>query len=102
MPMSPGGDPRRIPDLSYEQFVEFHRSHYHPSNSTIFFYGDADLDAELAFVQERFLEKFTQPVEKAAHSGREGGVRAVVRYRTVIQFSRAARPANGPFSPSAR
>ncbi|MGD9946915.1 MAG: insulinase family protein [Desulfobulbus sp.] len=60
-----GGDPRRIPDLSYEQFVEFHRSHYHPSNSTLFFYGDADLEEELAFVQERFLAKFTQPVEKA-------------------------------------
>ncbi|MDD2463119.1 MAG: insulinase family protein [Desulfobulbus sp.] len=60
-----GGDPRRIPDLSYEQFVEFHHSHYHPSNSTIFFYGDADLEEELAFVQERFLGKFEQPVDKA-------------------------------------
>jgi hypothetical protein len=60
-----GGDPRRIPDLSYEQFVEFHRSHYHPSNSTLFFYGDAPLEEELAFVQERFLSKFSQPVDKA-------------------------------------
>lgn len=60
-----GGDPRRIPDLSYEQFVDFHRSHYHPSNATLFFYGDADLLEELAFVQERFLSKFDQPVDKA-------------------------------------
>ena len=60
-----GGDPRRIPDLSYEQFVEFHRSHYHPSNSTLFFYGDADLEQELSFVQERFLSRFDQPVAKA-------------------------------------
>lgn len=60
-----GGDPRRIPDLSYEQFVEFHRSHYHPSNCTLFFYGDASLDEELAFVQERFLARFTEPVAKA-------------------------------------
>jgi len=60
-----GGDPRRIPDLSYEQFVEFHKSHYHPSNSTIFFYGDADLEEELAFVQDRFLSKFEKPVAKA-------------------------------------
>lgn len=29
-----GGDPHRIPDLSYEQFVAFHRSHYHPANAT--------------------------------------------------------------------
>jgi hypothetical protein len=60
-----GGDPRRIPDLSYEQFVEFHRSHYHPSNSTLFFYGNADLEAELAFVQENFLRNFDKPVAKA-------------------------------------
>jgi len=61
-----GGDPRRIPDLSYEQFVEFHRLHYHPSNCTLFFYGDASLDEELAFVQDRFFSRFDQPVAKAA------------------------------------
>jgi len=60
-----GGDPRHIPDLSYEQFVDFHRSHYHPSNSTFFFYGDAPLDQELAFIQEQFLASFPQPVAKA-------------------------------------
>nr|WP_320010782.1 insulinase family protein [uncultured Desulfobulbus sp.] len=60
-----GGDPKRIPDLSYEQFVEFHRSHYHPSNATLFFYGDADLEKELAFVQDRFLAQFDGPVDKA-------------------------------------
>ena len=60
-----GGDPRHIPDLNFEQFVDFHRSHYHPSNSTFFFYGDAPLDQELAFVQENFLANFPQPVTKA-------------------------------------
>lgn len=60
-----GGDPRLIPDLSFEQFVEFHRSHYHPSNSTLFFYGDADLEEELAFVQDRFMSRFELAVDKA-------------------------------------
>jgi Zn-dependent M16 (insulinase) family peptidase len=60
-----GGDPRRIPDLSFEQFVEFHRSHYHPSNCTLFFYGDAPLDQELAFVQQNFLAQYSAPVAKA-------------------------------------
>lgn len=73
-----GGDPRRIPDLSYEQFVDFHRSHYHPSNATLFFYGDADLLEELAFVQERFLSKFDQPVDKARIKEGLGGERAAV------------------------
>lgn len=60
-----GGDPQRIPDLTFEQFVAFHHSHYHPSNSTFFFYGDAPLDQELAFVQENFLAKYPTPVPKA-------------------------------------
>jgi Zn-dependent M16 (insulinase) family peptidase len=60
-----GGDPRRIPDLSYEQFLAFHRSHYHPANSTFFFYGDAPLDEELAYIQEHFLRSYPAPVPKA-------------------------------------
>lgn len=50
-----GGDPACIPDLTYEQFVAFHQKHYHPSNGMLFFYGDADLDEELAAVQDKFL-----------------------------------------------
>jgi hypothetical protein len=53
-----GGDPACIPDLTCEQFAEFHRKHYHPSNGMIFFYGDAELDQELAAVQNGFLSKY--------------------------------------------
>ncbi|RUM35898.1 MAG: peptidase M16 [Desulfobulbus sp.] len=53
-----GGDPAVIPRLSYEQFVDFHRTHYHPSNSVLFFYGDADLDDELAYVQDNFFSQY--------------------------------------------
>ncbi len=60
-----GGDPANIPDLSYEQFVAFHKTHYHPSNATLFFYGDADLDAELSYVQENFLSQYDGPGERA-------------------------------------
>ena len=28
-----GGAPENIPDLSYEEFLDFHRKYYHPSNS---------------------------------------------------------------------
>jgi Zn-dependent M16 (insulinase) family peptidase len=28
-----GGEPKAIPDLTYDQLIEFHRSHYHPSNA---------------------------------------------------------------------
>lgn len=53
-----GGDPQNIPDLSYEQFCEFHRKHYHPSNGFFFVYGDAPLEDELNFLQQRFFSAF--------------------------------------------
>ena len=34
-----GGDPENIPDLTYEEFLNFHKKYYHPSNSIIFLYG---------------------------------------------------------------
>jgi len=37
-----GGDPEQIPTLTYDQFLAFHRTYYHPSNARIFFYGDDD------------------------------------------------------------
>ena len=60
-----GGDPKNIPDLTFAQFVDFHRRFYHPSNAMLFFYGDADLTAELAFVQERFLAEYGEAGAKA-------------------------------------
>ncbi len=42
-----GGIPEEIPSLSYEAFLDFHRRHYHPSNSYVFYYGDIDIEAEL-------------------------------------------------------
>ncbi len=59
-----GGDPKNIPDLSYEQFCAFHKHHYHPSNSTFFLYGDADLDKELEFLQSKFLQNFHQQEDR--------------------------------------
>jgi Zn-dependent M16 (insulinase) family peptidase len=35
-----GGDPRHIPDLTWEQLRAFHAQYYHPSNARMFFYGD--------------------------------------------------------------
>ena len=35
-----GGDPECIPDLSYEQLVDFYNTHYHPSNAIFMTFGD--------------------------------------------------------------
>ncbi len=56
-----GGDPKNIPDLSYEAFCAFHSGHYHPSNALFFLYGDAQLTDELAYLQDRFLAAFPAP-----------------------------------------
>lgn len=60
-----GGDPQNIPDLSYEQFCGFHQKHYHPSNCTLFLYGDAPLEDELNFLQEHFLSRFEDREERS-------------------------------------
>ncbi|MCW8927445.1 MAG: insulinase family protein, partial [Gammaproteobacteria bacterium] len=35
-----GGDPERIPDLTYAQLKAFHARHYHPSNAVFMTFGD--------------------------------------------------------------
>jgi Zn-dependent M16 (insulinase) family peptidase len=52
-----GGSPRAITTLTYEQFVDFHRTYYHPSNAWIFFYGDDDPEARFAHLRE-YLDRF--------------------------------------------
>lgn len=53
-----GGDPDYITDLTYEEFQEFYRVHYHPSNSYIFLYGDMNIEAQLAFLNDEYLSHF--------------------------------------------
>ena len=53
-----GGDPEFIPDLTYEQFLDFHRAYYHPSNSYIYLYGDMDMAEKLDYIDREYLSKF--------------------------------------------
>ena len=39
-----GGDPSCIPNLTYENFLNFHQTYYHPSNSYIYLYGNMDME----------------------------------------------------------
>ena len=54
-----GGDPEHIPDLTYEQFVEFHSTLYHPANSFIYLYGNMDVWEKLLFIHESYLKDFS-------------------------------------------
>ena len=53
-----GGDPDVIPELTYEQFLDFHRKYYHPSNSYIYLYGDMDMEEKLNWLDEMYLSAF--------------------------------------------
>ena len=52
-----GGDPGKIPGLTFEAFGEFHRRHYHPSNARIYFYGDDDPQERLRYL-DTWLSQF--------------------------------------------
>ncbi|KAI3906119.1 hypothetical protein MKW92_023746 [Papaver armeniacum] len=49
-----GGDPQVIPKLTYEEFKDFHRKFYHPSNARIWFYGDDDPTERLRILSVKF------------------------------------------------
>lgn len=53
-----GGDPEFIPELSYEEFLEFHGKYYHPSNSYIYLYGDIDANERLQWLDNEYLSKY--------------------------------------------
>ncbi|MCF0229503.1 MAG: insulinase family protein [Parasporobacterium sp.] len=53
-----GGDPRFIPELSYERFLDFHRKYYHPSNSYIYLYGDMDIEERLSWLDREYLSAY--------------------------------------------
>ena len=53
-----GGDPDHIPELTYEEFLEFHRTYYHPSNSYIYLYGDMDFTERLDWLDKEYLNQY--------------------------------------------
>ncbi|NMA83324.1 MAG: insulinase family protein, partial [Epulopiscium sp.] len=53
-----GGDPDDIPNLTYEDFINFHKRYYHPSNSYIYLYGDMDIDFYLKWLDQEYLQSF--------------------------------------------
>ena len=70
-----GGDPKAIPDLTYEQFLDFHRRYYHPTNSYIYIYGNMDVEERLEWLDREYLSKYdVQPVDSAVTMQKPMGV----------------------------
>lgn len=63
-----GGDPLEIPDLTYDGLVQFHKKHYHPSNSIFMTAGDISATDHQRNFEEKALSQFAEterPVEIA-------------------------------------
>ena len=65
-----GGDPDCIPDLTWEQLKEFHRSSYSPANCRIFLAGDIPTEKQLDFLNRNFFSSLPagnrkEPIKKA-------------------------------------
>lgn len=51
-----GGDPKNIPELTYEELRQFYQIYYHPSRCLFFFYGNMPLEKHLDFIAEHTLD----------------------------------------------
>lgn len=76
-----GGDPKVIPKLTFEEFKEFHRKYYHPSNARIWFYGDDDPTERLRILSE-YLDMFD-----ASSSPNESRIQAQKLFSEPIRIS---------------
>ncbi|MEA1971390.1 MAG: insulinase family protein [Thermodesulfobacteriota bacterium] len=95
-----GGDPTVIPELGYEQFRDFHRKYYHPSNARIFFAGDDDPEERLRLTND-YLKDFQKIKVDSAISlqPRFDGPRRVVRsFAAGDDSSRSMMTVNWMFS----
>ena len=53
-----GGEPNCITDLTYEQLLEFYRTHYHPSNAIFMTFGNLDVEDVQRKFEEQALSRF--------------------------------------------
>ena len=53
-----GGEPADIPDLSYQQLKDFHKTHYHPSNAIFMTFGDIAAAEHQQRFEEHALSEF--------------------------------------------
>ena len=53
-----GGNPYDISKLTYDEFLDFYKRFYHPSNAEIFYYGDMDIEKYLKNLDEEYLSHY--------------------------------------------
>ena len=53
-----GGEPDMIPELTREEYLDYHKNYYHPSNSYIYLYGDLDAADHLDYIDKEYLSSY--------------------------------------------
>jgi presequence protease len=86
-----GGDPKHIPDLTYEQLKAFHERHYHPSNAKAFFYGNDDPEERLRLL-DRYFSDFSR-IDVDAKVGLQPRFSAPQRLTRTYAAGASAQPA---------
>jgi Zn-dependent M16 (insulinase) family peptidase len=76
-----GGDPKEIPNLTFEQFKAFHEKYYHPSNARVFFYGNDEPEERLRLVNDYLKDFHRLPVNSA--------IPLQPRFQEPLRFTRA-------------
>lgn len=55
-----GGDPEQITELTYDELIAFHQTHYHPSNAIFMTFGNMDAGDLQQQFEEKALNRFTE------------------------------------------
>lgn len=71
-----GGDPRHIPELTYDEFLNTHARHYNLGNAYICLYGDLDIDRALAWLDENYLSRPYAAAQRIAEMRAAGATEA--------------------------
>ena len=75
-----GGEPEAIPTLTYEQFCEQYRRHYHPSNARIYLDGAAPMEEMLSLIAS-YLDQYERRSDIPEYSFQEPvGSEQTIRY----------------------
>lgn len=61
-----GGEPEDIPNLTYDQFIQFYKTHYHPSNAIFLTFGDIPAVDHQHRFQDQALQRFQKLDEQIA------------------------------------
>ena len=59
-----GGEPQHIPDLKYEQLLDFYHSHYHPGNAIFMTFGDNPVSEIQACIDKSLQRTRTNDSQK--------------------------------------